>query len=356
MYQKYSSDEAKMMLSLDFNIKEKMAMRRVADFIDYFGEERVYVSFSGGLDSLVVLNMARQLVGSSIKAIYLDTYMEIPSMREFVYSYGDKVDLKCLKPKKTLKKIIEDDGFCFPSKEVAMCINYMRNSNDKNSWAYKKMHGLDKNGNFSEFRQQYVKFLPVIDWDVVISDRCCFDMKHGIAQAYEKENDTHPLIGTRIEESRMRLEAWRKTGCITGETVLREKDGELVEVKADRPACRPISIFTKQDVYRYLDKYNIILPSVYGELAEVGSLPGQYDIFLFDKNYVEDYSKKNYYCCGGTCNRTGCMFCLAGILKEPGRFKRMKNFNSKMFEYMLEELGMKKIISLIEREYHVRIL
>lgn len=60
--------------SYPLDVKITMAEMRISKFVEYYGESGVYISFSGGKDSLVVLDIARRLY-PNIKAVFCDTWM-----------------------------------------------------------------------------------------------------------------------------------------------------------------------------------------------------------------------------------------------------------------------------------------
>jgi len=78
----------------------------------------VYISFSGGKDSTVLLDIARKLY-PNIKAMFIDTGLEYPEIREFVKTF-ENVDW--IKPKLTFRKVIEKYGYPFIGKEISNCI------------------------------------------------------------------------------------------------------------------------------------------------------------------------------------------------------------------------------------------
>ena len=71
------------MQSLPLEIKVRMTQRRIRDWVEYWGEDGVYVSFSGGKDSTVLLDICRRMY-PNIVAVYSDTGLEFPEIREFV--------------------------------------------------------------------------------------------------------------------------------------------------------------------------------------------------------------------------------------------------------------------------------
>ena len=69
--------------SLPLEIKIRKSLRRIEEFIDYYGENGVYISFSGGKDSTVLLDLVRQ-VNYNIPGVFIDTGLEYPETKEFV--------------------------------------------------------------------------------------------------------------------------------------------------------------------------------------------------------------------------------------------------------------------------------
>lgn len=103
------------MQSLPLEAKIQMTKRRIQEWVDEYGEEGVYISFSGGKDSTVLLDIARSIY-PDMKAVFVDTGLEYPEIRQFVNTF-DNVDI--LKPKMTFKEVIEKYGYPFIGKEVA---------------------------------------------------------------------------------------------------------------------------------------------------------------------------------------------------------------------------------------------
>lgn len=103
---------------MPLEIKIRMTQLRIRGWIQEYGEDGVYVSFSGGKDSTVLLDMVRKLY-PDVKAVFVDTGLEYPEIREFVKSF-DNVDW--LRPKMNFKQVIEKYGYPFISKEVSECV------------------------------------------------------------------------------------------------------------------------------------------------------------------------------------------------------------------------------------------
>lgn len=101
-----------------------MTKRRIRDWVDMYGKDGVYISFSGGKDSTVLLDIVRNGCGfSEIPAVFSDTGLEFPEIKEFVKSF-DNVEI--IRPKMTFKQVVEKYGYPIISKEVSNTIFYAR--------------------------------------------------------------------------------------------------------------------------------------------------------------------------------------------------------------------------------------
>jgi len=103
---------------LPLNLKIRMTKDRIRQWIQTYGEDGVYVSFSGGKDSTVLLHLVREEY-PNVKAVFVDTGLEYPEIRQFVKTF-DNVDW--IKPKMNFKAVIQKYGYPFISKEVSECV------------------------------------------------------------------------------------------------------------------------------------------------------------------------------------------------------------------------------------------
>ena len=115
---KHTMNDLYQMQSLPLEAKIQMTKRRIQEWVDEYGEDGVYVSFSGGKDSTVLLDIARSIY-PDIKAVFIDTGLEYPEIRQFVKTFGN-VDI--IRPQMTFKEVIEKYGYPFFSKEISECI------------------------------------------------------------------------------------------------------------------------------------------------------------------------------------------------------------------------------------------
>ena len=101
--------------SYPLNLKISLTKARVREWINKFGTEGVYISFSGGKDSTVLLDIVRELY-PEIEAVFVDVPTQYPELKEFVKTF-DNVTI--LKPKINFAQVCKKYGFPLISKEVS---------------------------------------------------------------------------------------------------------------------------------------------------------------------------------------------------------------------------------------------
>lgn len=330
---------------LPLEVKIRMTEARIRSFVNYYGEEGIYISFSGGKDSTVLMDIARRMY-PSIKAVYLDTWMEYPQVRRFVYDNYGNIDI--IKPSKSMKTIIDEVGWCFPSKDVAQMIEAVRRGQP---WAIRKMNGLDKNGEASEFRQQYKKWRPLVDAPFKVSPGCCIEQKEKPIAEYELKTGRHPIVALMAEESERRKSAYLKTGCNLYDVkeVVESETGEVIEIPVSRPLSKPMGFWTEQDVLCYIKENNLPIASVYGVIHRVDELPGQTSMLEL---MGLSSSCRNCKLCTSGEKRTGCIFCpIACHLDKFAKFKRLRELNKELYDYCMDGLGARTVLEWVDKTY-----
>lgn len=117
------------------------------------------------------------------------------------------------------------------------------------------------------------------------SGQCCCYLKKEPFNRYEKRTDTHGILGIVANESRQRTASWVKRGCN--------------EFENKRILSKPLSIWTEEDIWQYIERYNVPIADIYHKGAK----------------------------------RTGCMFCGFGCqFKDDNRLKMMLDLYPKYYD------------------------
>lgn len=309
MEQRHDRAELQMYQSLSLEQKVALSQQRIKEWYEAW-EGNVYVSFSGGKDSTVLLDLVRDMY-PEVPAVYVDTGLEYPEIKDFVKTMEN---VTILRPKLTFRQVIEKYGYPVASKIVSHRIFQLRNYNL--SEEYKSIL-LGKG-----MRSVPQKWRFLIDAPFDISSKCCDIMKKNTMKQYEKQTGKYPYIGMMASESMQRQANWEIYGC------------NAFEKK--HPESCPLSFWQTSDVLEYISTRGLNYASVYGDIVK-------------DEN--------GNYCTTG-CSRTGCMFCMFGVHleDEPNRFQRMKETHPKLYEYCMRPwdeggLGLDEVLTYINVEH-----
>ena len=303
---KYTKEDLKKMQSWPLERKIRVTQTRIIEWYQHF-EGKVYVSFSGGKDSTVLLDLARRIY-PDIEAVFVDTGLEYPEIREFVKSFEN---VTWLRPKTPFPEVIKQQGYPIVSKEQSQYIREARTTKSD------KLRNLRLNGDEKGRFKISEKWKFLIDAPFAISEKCCDVMKKKPFHIYERETGNKPIIGVMASESMLRLNKWVKEGCNAFDT--------------KKPKSAPLSFWTEQDILLYLKTFDISYCSVYGDIVK-------------DSNGRLITTGEN---------RTGCMFCMFGVHleKNPNRFQRMAVTHPKQYDYCINKLGCGKVLDYIGVDY-----
>ena len=292
--------ELKYMQSLPLERKIEMAAERIDAWYKHY-DGNVAVSFSGGKDSTVLLDIARNhwRGHQDIKAVFVDTGLEYPEIRQFVKAF-DNVDI--VRPKMLFHEVIKTYGYPVISKTVAHSVRCARNEPDGE--IVKNCFCSEKSGPYAMAKWNDLRFV-----DFNIDDRCCDIMKKQPAHEYSKKNGIYFMTAEMACESKKRTDKWLQNGC------------NGFDLK--NPKSTPMAFWTEQDVLEYIYKNNLPVAEPYGKVIET------------ECQLTFDGDQCKYETTG--CNRTGCMFCAFGLHLEKGktRFQLLKETHPKQYEYCI---------------------
>lgn len=301
------------MQSLPLESKVRMTKDRIRGWYEHF-DGKIYVSFSGGKDSTVLLHIARE-VEADIKAVFVNTGLEYPAVRLFAQN---QENTETIYPEMKFKEVLCEYGYPIISKEVSECVAGARKhleANGKYEYSYNKLMGIgeyeatptrtkkllgtlkDKDGNKSKYNCS--KYMFLLNAPFKISNQCCNKTKKDPAHRYSKKTGEQPITGQMANESRLRKQAWLKNGC----------NGFDMEM----PISNPLSFWTEQDILEYIVTRKLDIAKTYGEVVA-------------EKNKLTTTKAK----------RTGCIFCLFGIMQDLDRIAKLQIEEPQLADYVLK--------------------
>ena len=276
-------------LAYPFELKIKFAKQRIREFYREV-QGQIFVAFSGGKDSTVLLHLVRELYPDT-PAVFVNTGLEYPEIVDFVKTI-DNVTI--LRPKIPFPKVIKKYGFPVVSKEFAQAVYELTNYNlsEKIIQKYHK-EKISK-------KHRYLLKAPF-----PISHKCCYVMKKSPMKSYMNKTGRYQITGLMAYESRQRRMGYLLYGC------------NILEGKNIR--SRPLSIWVEEDIWKYIKDFQLAYSKIY------------------DMGY----------------DRTGCMFCMFGIHMDkcPNRFQKMSKTHPQIHNYCINKLGLKKVLDFMGIPY-----
>ena len=295
--------------SLPLAAKITMSLERIRQWYDYW-DGGVSVSFSGGKDSTVLLDLVRSIY-PDVPAVFVDTGLEYPEIREFVKSVPNVI---IVRPEMNFKQVIETYGYPVISKDVALTADYARKGS---SWAKNRFQGVNEDGSPSRWSSTHYKHWAFLqDAPFKISAYCCNVMKKRPLKKWQQKTGLKPYVGALACESVQRTQGWLKTGCNA--------------YAGNNQHSMPLSFWLEEDVLAYIKENDLPIAKVYGDI-------------------VED---ENGHLITTGVSRTGCMFCAFGahLEKSPNKFERMKETHPERYDFCMrceKGLDMDRVLSYL---------
>lgn len=284
-----NKEEKEKVLKAPLDEKIKQTKRLIMDWYYQFDGD-VYVSFSGGKDSTVLLHIVRSIFPGTL-AVFADTGLEFPEIKLFVKKQDN---VKIIRPRMSFKQVLEKYGYPVVSKEQSQYISQYRNAKSEKTKKTRWYGNKWGRGKISE------KWKFLINSDYKISDKCCDVFKKDPFKRFEKETGLKGMIGVMAGESAHRAKYYY--------------NGECNAFNAKRPISKPLMFWNEDDIYKYIRDFDVEISTIYTEHGY---------------------------------KRTGCVFCMYGLNQndqKDDRFTRLKRTHPKLFSYCMDKLGLRSII------------
>jgi len=301
---KFEQDDLRKLQALPLDEKIAIAQEAIHKFVEHFGVDGIYISFSGGKDSTVLIHLCRQLYPELV-GVYSDTGLEFPEIREFVDTFDN---ITIVTPTMHHREMLKKCGYPVVSKEQAEWIYRIRGGTSSGA-IQKAFYGINLDGTPTRFKlSEQWKYLLNAPFN--IGSGCCKEMKMKPIAEYVKQTKRVPIIGTTASESALRAQKFMQNGYYV--------------LEGKKAQCTPMSIWTDDDVWEYIHRFNLPYCKIY------------------DMGY----------------DRTGCVFCMFGahLDKEPNRFQKLQRTHPELWRYCMRSyddggLGLREVLEFMGIPY-----
>ncbi|MCK9431113.1 MAG: phosphoadenosine phosphosulfate reductase family protein [Candidatus Omnitrophica bacterium] len=257
---------------LNWTLLQKIdhSLGTIESFLNQFPNS--VISFSGGIDSVVMLFLVR-MIDKNRKGVFVNTTNEFSEIINFVKCVEN---IEIIQPEINFIQVVEKYGFPLISKQQARIINTLKYPTEKNEKT--RIHFL-RTDTYFKLSKKY-EHLIYAPFD--ISDKCCYYLKK---KPFNQLNKQGALVGIKATDSQLRTISYQKFGCIN----------------VGKKQALPLSIWTKDDIWNFIKQNSIPYCNIY------------------------DKGEKS----------TGCAYCGFGCSFDTTRFARLKEREPKRYKIMM---------------------
>lgn len=387
----HTIDELRERQALPLELKIRLTESRIRGWVNEYGEDGVYISFSGGKDSTVLMDIIRNRMGyKNIPAVFVNVPTQFPELKQFAMTW-DNVTI--INPKISFMQVCEQYGFPLISKETAECVagarKYLKcykeevessQKEKKKNLPYHYFYEIVTGTGKYQVRENTPNGESVIDnidfEDLVSKMHENKYKKNGsvarlaniLGMNTRDNNYTAKEEISKDNKSKYSQEKWKffldapfeiNSKCCnvmkkdpahqyskeTGRHPITAEMADESRLRTQQwlkngcngfqmksPKSTPMSFWTENDVLKYIHDNNLPICSVYGDVVidydTMGHLEGQMTFDEFDQDI-------KYRTTG--CNRTGCCLCAFGAhleSQEDARFLMLKETHPKMYNLL----------------------
>lgn len=234
------------MNEIDYELLLFDRLNVIKDTINKYGEDKFYLSFSGGKDSTILHHLIDMAIpNNQIPRVYSNTGIDLLMVNQFV-KYMAQTDprIKIINPSKPIIPTLKEIGYPFKSKHHSYMVEkYQRLGMIK---GVKNYLGIGDNP-IKKTCPKKLQYQFTDNFHLKISDLCCYYMKEKPMTDWAKINNKQIAItGIMRDESGRRI----KGSCIV-------KRGGKIKF------FNPLVKITKEFEDWFIEKYNIEISPIY---------------------------------------------------------------------------------------------
>ena len=209
-------------------------------------EGKVYLSFSGGKDSTVLLHLC-EILKPDIQCVFVNTGCESVDVVRFVEKMKAAHNIEVIRPKLTPRQVWAKYGFPLVSKDQAFKIDLVR-KNPNSASAQKFMRDSNKFTISKCFR--YLCDTEKCKYHT--SAVCCNKLKKDPCKRYEHESGLRPIVATMASESMLRETDYLRVG-------------QCNKFDQGHEKSKPLSIWMEEDIWQFIHENNIEIAEIYAK-------------------------------------------------------------------------------------------
>ena len=211
-------------------------------------EKNAYISFSGGKDSTVLHYLiGLALPNNRIPRVFINTgieYLDIVNYVKYLAANDDRFII--LAPTQTIKKVLDQYGYPFKSKEHSLYLSVYQNKGLETKTVQRYLNPSKKRESYGCPKLLNYQFSN--DFNIKISNLCCLKLKKEPVKKWAKNNNKAiTLTGMRKSEGGTR----KSLNCI-----ITDKNNNAVKI-------HPLAVVTEQWENEFINLHNIKLCKLY---------------------------------------------------------------------------------------------
>lgn len=173
-------------------------LQKIKDTVEQYGEDRFYISFSGGKDSTVMSSLFDMAIpGNTIPRIFADTGIEMNHIRDFVRQKAEQDDrVVMIRPSIPITTMLQEKGYPFKSKQHSHVVGIYQRHGMNSKTVQKYLYSDSRYTCPKVLRYQFTS-----EFNMKLSHDCCNELKKKPIKKWAKENKKNCVaLGLRARE------------------------------------------------------------------------------------------------------------------------------------------------------------